>query len=68
MDDIEKEKFYLSEYFGAPHCDHLNFRCPKRLATWLRMTAMVEGRDTSVVLRRLLTWAATQEGFDVDGC
>ena len=64
MNEFEKRDYYRSEYMGAPHVDHINFRCPKRLAAWLRMTAMDEGRDTSMILRRLLTWAAIKEGFN----
>ena len=64
MNAEEKEEYYRSEYFGAPTNDHINFRCQKPLATWLRIKAMEENRDTSMIIRRLLHWAAEQEGFD----
>ena len=71
MNAEEKEEYYRSEYFGAPlsadHVDHMNFRCQKHLATWIRITAMTENRDVSMVIRRLLYWAAAQEGFDKNG-
>ena len=71
MNAEEKEAYYRSEYFGAPispnNVDHMNFRCQKTLATWLRITAMTENRDTSMVIRRLLHWAAEQEGYDING-
>ena len=71
MNAEEKEEYYRSEYFGAPlsaeHVDHMNFRCQKNLATWIRITAMTENRDRSMVIRRLLHWAAAQEGFDKNG-
>ena len=71
MNTEEKEQYYRSEYLGAPlssdHTDHMNFRCQKSLATWIRITAATENRDVSMVIRRLLHWAAEQEGFDING-
>ena len=58
MNAEEKEKYYRSEYLGAPlnndHIDHMNFCCQKSLATWIRITAATENRDVSMVIRRLL--------------
>ena len=71
MNAEEREAYYRSEYLGAPlsadHVDHMNFRCQKNLATWPRITAATEKREYSMVIRRLLHWAAEQEGFDKHG-
>ena len=43
MNAEQKEQYYRSEYLGAPlnndHIDHMNFRCQKSLANWIRITA-----------------------------
>lgn len=36
----------------------------KRLAVWLRTQAMIENRDMSMIIRRLVTIAAEMEGYD----
>ena len=57
MNAEEKEQYFCSEYLGAPlnndHIDHMNFRCQKSLATWIRITAATEKRDVAMVIRRL---------------
>jgi len=65
---LDKEGFYRGEYLGAPLVDTICFRCTKNLAVFLRAQGMVEGRDASAVIRRLLTKAAMEEGFDPNGC
>ena len=67
MNAEEREQFYRSEVFGAPTNQHMNFRCSKPLNTWLRTQALMEKRDYGAVIRRLLTWAAEQEGYDRNG-
>ena len=68
MNHEERAKYYEQEVRGAPITDHLNFRCQKRLAIWLRTQSMIENRDLSMVVRRLLTIAAMAEGYDPNGC
>ena len=68
MNHEERAKYYEQEVRGAPITDHLNFRCQKRLAIWLRTQSMIENRDMSMVVRRLLTIAAMAEGYDPNGC
>ena len=66
---IEKDKieFYKDEYVGAPLSEYIGFRCTKNLSTWLRAQGLIEGRDHSAVIRRILTWGAEKEGFDKNG-
>ena len=68
MNHEERAKYYEKEVRGAPITDHLNFRCQKRLAIWLRTQAMIENRDVSMIIRRLITISASQEGYDPNGC
>ena len=68
MNHEERARYYEKEVRGAPITDHLNFRCQKRLAIWLRTQSMIENRDLSMVIRRLITVAAMAEGYDPDGC
>ncbi len=67
MNHEERAKYYMKEFRGAPITDHLNFRCQKRLAVWLRTQAMIENRDMSMIIRRLVTIAAEMEGYDPHG-
>ena len=67
MTEEEKLEFYKSELRGAPFVEHLGFRCPKRLQIFLDTKAMIEGRDRSQIIRRLLTRACEEEGFDRNG-
>ena len=67
MNHEERAKYYEQEVRGAPITDHLNFRCQKRLAVWLRTQAMIENRDVSMIIRRLITISAEMEGFDRNG-
>ena len=67
MNHEEREKFYEKEIRGPAITDHLNFRCQKRLAVWLRTQAMIENRDMSMIIRRLVTIAAEMEGYDPHG-
>ena len=64
MTEEEKLAFYQSEYKGAPYASFVGFRCTKNLSVFLNIKAMVEGRDISQVIRRLLTRACEEEGFD----
>ena len=64
MSDEEKLEFYKSEYRGAPFAEFVGFRCTKNLSVFLNTRAMMEGRDISQIIRRLLTKAAEEEGFD----
>ena len=68
MNHEERARYYEKEVRGAPITDHLNFRCQKRLAIWLRTQAMIENRDVSMIIRRLITISASQEGYDPNGC
>ena len=67
MNYEERARYYQDELKGAPIESHMNFRCQKRLATWLRTQAAIENRDVSMIIRRLVNWAASQEGYDKDG-
>ena len=67
MNHEERAKYYMKEFRGAPITDHLNFRCQKRLAVWLRTQAMIENRDVSMIIRRLIIIAAEMEGYDPHG-
>ena len=64
MTEEEKLEFYKSEYRGAAFVTFIGFRCPKNLQVFLDSKAMAEGRDISQIIRRLLTKAAEEEGFD----
>ena len=67
MNHEERAKYYMEEVRGAPVTDHLNFRCQKRLAVWLRTQAMIENRDVSAIIRRLVNISAAAEGYDPHG-
>ena len=67
MNYEERAKYYEKEIRGAQINQHLNFRCQKSLAVWLRTQAMIENRDVSMIIRRLVNWAASQEGYDKNG-
>ena len=66
MSDEEKLRFYQDELKGAAFVEFVGFRCTKLLQTWLETKAMIEGRDRSQIIRRLLTKAAEEEGFSRD--
>ena len=68
MNYEERAKYYHDELQGAPIESHMNFRCQKRLATWIRTQAAIENRDVSMIIRRLITIAAQMEGYDPNGC
>ncbi len=65
---MNKDEFQRLEYVGAPLVSHHNFMCTKRLSTWLRITALQEGKDVSHIIRRMLTQQAILEGYDISGC
>ena len=67
MNHEERAEYYMKEVRGAPITDHLNFRCQKRLAVWLRTQGMIENRDLSMIIRRLITISASAEGYDPNG-
>ena len=67
MSEEEKLEFYQSEYSGAPFAHFVGFRCTKPLHRFLETKAMIEGRDISQIIRRLLTKACEEEGFDRNG-
>ena len=67
MTEEEKLEFYQSEYRGAPFVEFVGFRCTKPLQVFLETKAMIEGRDRSQIIRRLLTRAAEEEGVDRSG-
>ena len=67
MNYEERAKYYEKEIRGAQINQHLNFRCQKSLAVWLRTQAMIENRDMSMIIRRLVTIAAEMEGYDPHG-
>ena len=64
MDEEQKLEFYKSEYRGPAFVEFVGFRCTKNLSVFLNTKAMVEGRDISQIIRRLLTRACEEEGFD----
>jgi len=64
MSEEEKLEFYQSEYRGAPFAQFIGFRVTKPLHQFLETKAMIEGRDISQIIRRLLTKACEEEGFD----
>ena len=64
MDDAEKLAFYKSEMNGSPLVNFIGFRCTNKLATWLKTQGMIEARDYSAIIRRLIISAAEREGFD----
>ena len=63
----EAKAFYDSEYRGAPLHDVITFRCTKTLGNWLRSKAMVEKKEVSAIIRRLLTISGEKEGYDRNG-
>ena len=66
IEEDKKIEFYKDEYIGAPLSEYIGFRCTKRLSSWLRAQGLIEGKDHSAVIRRILTWGAEKEGFDRD--
>ena len=66
LTEQEKLEFYQSEFQCAPLSAHLTFRCTEPLQRFLDTKAMIEGRDRSQIIRRLLTKAAEEEGFSRD--
>ena len=64
MTEEEKLEFYQSEYKGAAFVEFVGFRCTKRLLNWLDHKSWEEGRDRSTIMRRLITRAAEEEGFN----
>ena len=63
----EAKAFYDSEFRGAPLLDVITFRCTKTLGYWLRNKGLVEKKDHSAVIRRLLVKGAKAEGYNPDG-
>ena len=63
----EAQAFYDSEFRGAPLLDVITFRCTKTLGDWLRNKGLVEKKDHSAVIRRLLTKSAEKEGYNRNG-
>ena len=67
MTEEEKLEFYQREYRGAPFVEFVGFRCTKPFQVFLETKAMIDGRDISQIIRRLLTRACEEEGFDRNG-
>lgn len=65
---MDKTEYYRREITGAPLCDAMHIRMPKRLATFIKAQALIEQVDPSKVARRFLTIAAKEEGYDPNGC
>ena len=63
----EAQAFYDSEFRGAPLLDVITFRCTKTLGNWLRSKGMVEKKEVSAIIRRLLTKSGEKEGYDRNG-
>ena len=63
----EKIQYYSSEMNGSPLIELIAFRCTNQMAVWLKSRGLTEGRDYSAVIRRLLTKAMKEEGFDPNG-
>ena len=64
---MNKEEFQRLEYTGAALNCHHNFMCTKRLSTWLKLQGLMECKDVSHIIRRMLTQQAIREGYDVNG-
>ena len=64
MTPEEKETYYRNEYFGEPLVEYIGFRCTKRLATFLKTQGMIEAKDHSAIIRRMLMAQAKLEGFE----
>ena len=64
VNEEEKQKFYKDEYKAAPLVEHLSFRCTSTLMRYIKTHSMMEGRDASAIIRRLVTIAAELEGYD----
>ena len=67
MTEQEKIQYYASEMKGSPLIELIAFRCTNQMFTWLKMRGAIEGREYSAVIRRLLTKAMKEEGFDPNG-
>ena len=62
------QQFAQAEYRSAPLVDVMNCRLPKRLAVFLKTSALVDGVSEAVVMRYALTQWAIQQGYDPNGC
>ena len=67
MNEQERTQYYASEMKGAPLIELIAFRCTNQMMVWLKTKGLIEGRDYSAVIRRLLTKAMIEEGFDPNG-
>ena len=67
VNEQERTQYYASEMHGSPLIELIAFRCTNQMAVWLKSRGLVEGRDYSAVIRRLLTKAMKEEGFDPNG-
>ena len=67
VNEEQKQKYYKDEYHGAPLVEHMSFRCTSTLMRFIRTHSMMEGRDASAIIRRLVTIAAELEGYDKNG-
>ena len=63
----EAKEFYDSEFRGAPLHDVITFGCTKTLGNWLRTKGMIEKKEVSAVIRRLLTKSGEKEGYNRNG-
>ena len=67
VNEQEKLQYYASEMKGSPLIELIAFRCTNQMMVWLKNKGLVEGRDYSAVIRRLLTKSMKEEGFDPSG-
>ena len=67
MNEQERIQYYASEMQGAPLIELIAFRCTNQMMVWFKSRGLTEGRDYSAVIRRLLTKAMKEEGFDPNG-
>lgn len=52
--------------FQLPLVDSITFRASRPMSVHLRRRALVEGADTSALIRRLIRLGAQAEGWDVE--
>ena len=65
---MDKADYYKADVEGAPLVDAMHIRVPKRLATFIKVQALIDQVDPSKVARRFLTRSAVEEGYDPNGC
>ena len=65
---VDKDVYCSKAIVGARLTDAMHIRIPKHLGVFIKTLALIEGGDYSSVARRLITFAAMEEGYDPNGC